>query len=792
MQLGKHSKIICIVLLIIILFSACGNEKNKIPGSSADINVEKEQIDATSLGTADDAVNNPAEIPSNPVSEHTTNQSDAPLTEQVVNGVLGMDGSTSATPLEAGLRAELLQIPYSEALSQVEHTTTHESFNRLLSGETDLIFTVPISAEQQAKADAQYSVLVMEPVAMEGFVFVVNIDNPVDSLTIEQLQGIYSGTIKNWAEVGGNDAPIVAYQRNEDSGSQNYMKAFMGDISLMRPETSSVPGGMSGMLDAITVYDNAINAIGYSVFSYAAQMYANKNEIKFISVNGIAPTKTSMADGSYPLLSCTYAMYLDQSQKNKSLQEFVNWITSPSGQTAVLKSGYIPVIDMEIPENYLPYEAVGTGMAKPSDYKASELYSIAYLTIDNGYRLTSETHDIPNGVELLYNNHSITTYEEIKGLELIGLKDTTFQDLINTRIVEMFDSLEKYKNENLSNDWYPNPNISRTDKIISLDVLNGYLSISIGYPVDVEACGIDFFTGHPNVQYLETCETACFDLINKKEIKKFSELFYKGTDIDNTLNNALSVTIPGFTGNNEYGNLISLNGIDFAGLLGNIEKFTLYQLFFPQESPYFQLPTLIDYDYYTMRDDSIAWQYRNMDSLFLDSVKYYEYETEQYEYATTSEGDNNYLSVIGSRFHSSEECAEKNSIYHQLQDIYRAIDPSEWYAYIYEYKNYYLLTSDPTVIDCPYIHFTKDSLAIITLDDVLKEGWEEVVQCDSTEGIQMLQSATYDPRLFSLWNCKNGQIELYLFEKRETNNNVYFDYYKFIIAEEYVILSDFM
>ena len=71
------------------------------------------------------------------------------------------------------------------------------------------------------------------PVGREGFVFLVNASNPVDSLTIEQVKGIYSGKITTWKEVGGNDEPIQAYQRNSNSGSQSMMVRFMGDTPLM-------------------------------------------------------------------------------------------------------------------------------------------------------------------------------------------------------------------------------------------------------------------------------------------------------------------------------------------------------------------------------------------------------------------------------------------------------------------------------------------------------------------------------------------------------------------------------
>ncbi len=66
----------------------------------------------------------------------------------------------------------------------------------------------------------------------------VNAKNPVDALSQQQIKDIYSGKITNWKQVGGSDEPIVAYQRNTDSGSQNYMIDFMGETPLMDAPTA--------------------------------------------------------------------------------------------------------------------------------------------------------------------------------------------------------------------------------------------------------------------------------------------------------------------------------------------------------------------------------------------------------------------------------------------------------------------------------------------------------------------------------------------------------------------------
>lgn len=114
-----------------------------------------------------------------------------------------MDGSTSLIPLEAGIRAAIFDIFIEEATKEARHSTTWDAFYHLLNGSVDLIFSVPLSEEQKAIADEQSVGLSMIPAARECFVFVVNADNPVDSLTQQQIKDIYSGKITNCSQVGG-------------------------------------------------------------------------------------------------------------------------------------------------------------------------------------------------------------------------------------------------------------------------------------------------------------------------------------------------------------------------------------------------------------------------------------------------------------------------------------------------------------------------------------------------------------------------------------------------------------
>ena len=84
----------------------------------------------------------------------------------------------------------------------------------------------------------------------------MNEDNPVQSLTRQQLRDIYAGKITNWKDVGGEDADIVAFQRREDSGSQTlFQKLLIQGGELMDAPTELAPAMMGELVDDIAEYN---------------------------------------------------------------------------------------------------------------------------------------------------------------------------------------------------------------------------------------------------------------------------------------------------------------------------------------------------------------------------------------------------------------------------------------------------------------------------------------------------------------------------------------------------------
>ncbi|MCM3600903.1 substrate-binding domain-containing protein [Robertmurraya korlensis] len=252
-----------------------------------------------------------------------------------------LDGATALYPVYAGfVQAVYPDKNYSLDESEVVSTQTSFAFERLVKGEVDMVFMAHPSEEQMEFARLQGVELTLTPIGREAFVFFVHKDNPVEELSIKEIQEIYAGEITNWKVVGGEDEEIRAYQRPEGSGSQSALINFMGDTPIMDPPSKDIVTGMGGIIRESSNYQNRPNAIGYSFRHFAEEMVQN-GKIKNIAVNGVVPTKDNIQNETYPIVANFYA--ITGNSQNPHLEGFIQWIQSGQGQEIVERSGYVPL-----------------------------------------------------------------------------------------------------------------------------------------------------------------------------------------------------------------------------------------------------------------------------------------------------------------------------------------------------------------------------------------------------------------------------------------------------------------
>jgi phosphate transport system substrate-binding protein len=219
-----------------------------------------------------------------------------------------IDGATALYPLYAALGQALYpKKSWSEA---VRYSNTMGAYTDLVSKKVDVIFVAQPSEQQLQQAKKNGVTLKLTPIGKEAFVFFINANNPVDTLTVAQLQDIYAGKVNDWSEVGGKKGSIIPFQRNENSGSQTAFLAFMKGRSVLKPKTEEVSGGMGGIVEKVSDYKNYKDSIGFSFRFFLNEMVGNKN-IKLLQVNGISPDKENIQKGTYPLTSNFYAVSLE-------------------------------------------------------------------------------------------------------------------------------------------------------------------------------------------------------------------------------------------------------------------------------------------------------------------------------------------------------------------------------------------------------------------------------------------------------------------------------------------------
>ncbi len=253
-----------------------------------------------------------------------------------------MDGATALFPIYSAFGqaayGDVLRYGGEEFDPLITCTKTIRAYERLAEGSADVIFCAEPSAAQLEMAAAAGVEFELTPFGREAFVFIVQNENPLDSITVEQIQKVYSGQIADWAELGIDGlGGIIAYQRPENSGSQTALEALMGNIPLMEAPGKWVADGMGDILEQVE-YRNLPNALGYSFRFYCTEMEGS--HVKLLAIDGVEPTMENIRDGSYPITSILYAV-TRKGENNPNVQILLDWVQGPQGQALVEKSGYV-------------------------------------------------------------------------------------------------------------------------------------------------------------------------------------------------------------------------------------------------------------------------------------------------------------------------------------------------------------------------------------------------------------------------------------------------------------------
>ena len=209
----------------------------------------------------------------------------------------------------------------------------------LIHGTTDIAeASRPMKPEEKAEVEKTSGAPVEEhAVARDGVTVYVHDSNPVATLTLAQLRGIYTGAITNWKAVGGPDRPITVYSRENSSGTYVFFKEHVLAGADYAPSAQSLPG-TAAVVHAVT---RDPGGVGYGGIAYGKGI----RHVSIVDAEGraVAPSESTIVAGAYPLSRPLY-WYLT-AKAPPGARDLLAWALSPAGQAEVRAAGYFPITE---------------------------------------------------------------------------------------------------------------------------------------------------------------------------------------------------------------------------------------------------------------------------------------------------------------------------------------------------------------------------------------------------------------------------------------------------------------
>ncbi|MGB5139819.1 MAG: phosphate ABC transporter substrate-binding protein [Candidatus Zixiibacteriota bacterium] len=234
--------------------------------------------------------------------------------------------------------AESYMAKNPESVIQVTGGGSGVGFAALINGTTDICeASRPIKPKEIQSLKARFNVPGVEiRVARDGLTVYFNEANPVNELTMDQLAQIYAGEILNWKEVGGKDAKIIVYGRENSSGTYVYFKDEVLKGEDFAPQVQTLPG-TAAIVNAIA---RDAQGIGYGGAAYA-------KGVKYCAMKADAaspaykPELEHVKSGAYPL--SRYLFWYVRNKPSGEIKKFVDFVLSEEGQKVVSEVGYFPL-----------------------------------------------------------------------------------------------------------------------------------------------------------------------------------------------------------------------------------------------------------------------------------------------------------------------------------------------------------------------------------------------------------------------------------------------------------------
>jgi phosphate transport system substrate-binding protein len=235
--------------------------------------------------------------------------------------------------------AEVYMGKHPETKIQVTGGGSGTGFAALLTGATDLCnASRKIKAKEVGTFAEKFKTRPTEyKVAVDGLSVYVSAGNKVEELTLEQLELIFTGKIKNWKEVGGADLPITVYSRENSSGTYEFFKEHVLKGKDFVASAQTMPG-TAAVLQAVAKDSKGIGYGGAAYGAGAKHLKVKKDDAS----PAVEPNEETVLSQKYPIWRYLY-VYVNPAQDKGEIASYLNWIRSDEGQAIVKDIGYYPI-----------------------------------------------------------------------------------------------------------------------------------------------------------------------------------------------------------------------------------------------------------------------------------------------------------------------------------------------------------------------------------------------------------------------------------------------------------------
>lgn len=239
-----------------------------------------------------------------------------------LSGTVSTNGSTSMEKVVSALIESFNEI-YPDVTVTYDATGSGTGINAVSEGTCDIGLSSRNLKEEETG-------LTGTVVALDGIAIITNTDNAIADLSVEQIAGLFNGTVTNWSEVGGTDAPVVVIGREAGSGTRDGFESIVGveDACAYDQELTST----GAVIAAVAANENAI---GY------ASLASVTDEVNAVTVDGIECSEATVLDGTYSIQRPFLMVTNDSTELSPAAQAFLDYAASEEVKEIIAAAGAV-------------------------------------------------------------------------------------------------------------------------------------------------------------------------------------------------------------------------------------------------------------------------------------------------------------------------------------------------------------------------------------------------------------------------------------------------------------------